>query len=331
MTLFHLAILGAGSIGLRHARNLQALGQTQLLLVEVDPARAETLRAQGFQVSLDESAAFAPSIDAVLICSPTSAHFQHLAQAIDAGKPFFIEKPLSHTLEGLQALLEQATQKGLIGLVGFNMRFRDGYLRAKAALAEGKIGRPLAARALVGYYLPYYHPTLDYRTRYQAQKALGGGVLLDDIHEIDYLLDLLGDVDEVFAYVRRQSDLELDVEDYVGAMLKHRNGVVTQLQMDFLSRVYRRTLEITGSEGVLTLDHNTGELRLYGPADGQYTVCPQKMSVTVNDMYLELMRHFIACLAGQATPRAGLATGYRALQVAMALAEASQKGVPITL
>lgn len=228
-------------------------------------------------------------------------------------------------------LIEAAEKAGIISLVGFNMRFRDGFRRAKAMLDEGRLGKPLAARANCSYYLPHYHPDQDYRQRYQAQHKLGGGVVLDDTHELDYLSVLFGRVKEVFAYVEHLSDLETDTEDFAAITLKHESGVITQLQLDFLQHIYRRQLEITGSNATLTLDHNTGEIRVYGPKDHQYEVYPQNMSVTVNDMYLAEMRHFIRCLEGQESSVADLKVGRDVLKLALAVFESADKQKVIQL
>jgi len=324
MRSLHFAVIGGGSIGTRHAKNLITLGQ-QVRIIESYPPQADILTTQGFTVYTDIADAFTAEVDAVLICSPTVLHFEHLQAAIAHSKHVFVEKPIAQTLDGVQTLIDDATQKKLISLVGFNMRFRDGFKRAQQMVIDGKIGKPLAARANVSYYLPHYHPDKDYRQRYQAQKKLGGGVVLDDIHELDYLTVLFGKVKEVFAYVETLSDLEIDVEDYAGVMMKHESGVITQLQMDFLQHVYHRKLEITGSQATLTLDHNTGEIRQYGNADHQFHVFPQRMGVTVNQMYLDEMAHFVRCLQGEEPPIADLTVGRDVLQLALAIFESASK------
>ncbi len=322
MSVFHFAVIGGGSIGTRHARNLISLGQ-KVRIIETHLPQVANLRE--FEVHTDLDAAFTPEVDAVLICSPTIYHLDHTRMAIDCRKHVFVEKPISHTWQGVDALIEAAGKAGIISLVGFNMRFRDGFQRAKALLNEGRLGKPLAARANCSYYLPHYHPDKDYRQRYQAQHQLGGGVVLDDIHELDYLSVLFGRVKEVFAYVEHLSELETDTEDFAAITLKHESGVITQIQLDFLQHVYRRQLEITGSNATLTLDHNTGEIRVYGPKDHHYEVFPQKMSVTVNDMYLAEMQHFIRCLEGKDTPVADLKVGRDVLKLALAVFESAEK------
>ena len=328
---YTFAIIGGGSIGTRHARNLKTLGQKAVQIIEPDSSHADELIAAGFEVQGDIDAAYASKVDAVLVCSPTINHLEHTRAAVEAGKHVFVEKPISHTMQGVDELVEAVLNAGIISLVGFNMRFRDGFKRAKQILDSGGLGKALAARANASYYLPHYHPDKDYRQRYQAQKKLGGGVVLDDIHELDYLSALFGRVTDVFAYVDRLSDLEIDTEDFAAITLKHESGVITQLQLDFLQRVYRRQLEITGSEATLTLDHNTGEIRVYGSGDHQFTVFPQKMGVEVNQMYLNEMAHFIACLDGTETPIADLSVGRDVLRVAMAVFESSETGKVVRL
>lgn len=326
--MLQFAVIGGGSIGMRHARNLAKLGQG-LRIIENQPAQAERIQGEGFAVYADLSAAFAPEVDAVLICTPSAYHLEQTCAALEANKHVFVEKPIATNLEGVPEVLDLAAQKSLVTLVGFNMRFRDGYNRAKAALEA--LGKPYIARALVSFYLPYYHPERDYRMGYQARRELGGGVVLDDLHEIDYLMDLFGPIKTVYANVGRLSDLEMDVEDYAAAQFEHESGIISQLQMDFLGRVYRRTLEVTAEKGTLTLDHNAGELRIYGAQPDQYKVYPQAMSVTVNDMYFQEMQHFIACIQGHEKPIADLQTGYEVLRVAKAIFQSAAEQKVISL
>jgi predicted dehydrogenase len=328
--IFRFAVIGGGSIGTRHARNLLSLGQS-VRIIETEATHAAELTAQGFDVRTQLDDVFTKDVEAVLVCSPTIYHFAHTKAAIEAGKPVFIEKPISHVMDGVDELVEQAQQAGIITLVGFNMRFRDGFKRAKYMLDTGKLGKALAARANASYYLPHYHPDKDYRQRYQARRELGGGVVLDDIHELDYLGALFGRITQVFAYAEKRSDLEIDVEDYAAITLKHESGVITQLQLDFLQHVYRRQLEITGSQATLTLDHNNGEIRVYGSEDHQFTTFPQKMGVTVNDMYVDEMKHFIDCLRRDAQPIADIRVGRDVLRVAMAVFESAQTGRVVKL
>src|SRR5438034_6395276 len=116
---------------------------------------------------------------------------------------------------------------------------------------EGRIGRPLAARAQCGYYLPFWRPGTDYREGYGARQATGGGIILDSIHEFDYLAWLLGRPREVFAYAGRVSSLEIDTEDNADVLLRFDYGAVANIHLDYLQRTYRRACDFIGEDGVI--------------------------------------------------------------------------------
>src|SRR5439155_1168994 len=104
-------------------------------------------------------------------------------------------------------------------------------------------GRPLAARAQCGYYLPFWRPDTDYREGYGAKQAAGGGIILDSIHEFDYLTWLLGLPREVFAYAGKVSTLEIDTEDTADVLMRFDYGTVANVHLDYLQRTYRRATD----------------------------------------------------------------------------------------
>jgi predicted dehydrogenase len=83
------------------------------------------------------------------------------------------------------------------------MRFHPGIARLKELLNKDVIGKAVSARLQVGHYLPDWHPEEDYRQSYSAIKSMGGGVILDSIHELDYIRWLIGEINEVFAFVKK--------------------------------------------------------------------------------------------------------------------------------
>ena len=70
---------------------------------------------------------------------------------------------------------------------------------------------------------------VDYRATYSAQRALGGGVLLDAIHEIDYVLWLLGPARRAAGMTAQASALELDVEDVAHVLVEHESGALSSI------------------------------------------------------------------------------------------------------
>ena len=87
------------------------------------------------------------------------------------------------------------------------MRFHRGPIKVKQLLNDEVIGRPVSAHLWVSSYLPSWHPTEDYREMYSAKKELGGGVVMDSIHEIDLTHWLFGKPDVCAAFFVRKLEL----------------------------------------------------------------------------------------------------------------------------
>ena len=79
-------------------------------------------------------------------------------------------------------------------MVGHNLRFNKNLVKIKKMLNKEMIGRIISTRVHCGSYLPYRHPEENYRKGYGAREELGGGPILDSIHEIDYMLWFFGKI-----------------------------------------------------------------------------------------------------------------------------------------
>ncbi len=130
-----------------------------------------------------------------------------------------------------------------------NLRFHPALPVLREAVAS--IGKPLYARAHFGNYLPNMRPGVDYRTLYAAWRERGGGIILDAIHELDYLFWIFGRVTEVGCVADRLSDLDMDVEDYAVITLRHESGFRSSLQLDYLRPFKRRGCEVVGDQGMI--------------------------------------------------------------------------------
>jgi predicted dehydrogenase len=130
-----------------------------------------------------------------------------------------------------------------------------------AAIHGGSIGGLSSLRLWFGSWLPDWRPGTDYRTGYSARRALGGGVLLDAIHELDLALWAVGDrrLEVLGAFVGRVGPLEIDVEDTVRAILAPPDRSITvEVALDYLARRYRRGIEATGDAATVRLDWARG-------------------------------------------------------------------------
>lgn len=324
-------LVGCGAIGRRHLRNLAALGARDLLAFDPDPACARAAETEsGAKAVLSLEAGLAAKPGLALICTPSHLHLEPALAAARADANLFIEKPLAHELDGVEVLEKEAASRGLVALVGCNMRFHPGVAKAKELIASGAIGRPVLARATSSSYLPDWRPGRDYKTTYSARAGQGGGAVLDCIHEIDYLLDLLGDASAVTALAGTFGALGIETEDAAEIAWTTRAGALVSLRADYLSRAYHRTLRVEGTEGALDWDFLKPEVRLYRAATKTWegVVLPAD---GLEKMYVDEMRHLLACLDGRERPRQGLAEGRRALTLALAAKRSARDGRRVEL
>jgi predicted dehydrogenase len=238
-------VLGAGSIGRRHARNLAAAGASVSITDPVvDPDVAGVTSVPWPEADPGQFAG-------VVVASPTVHHKDQTEAAWSVGAGVLVEKPLATTVAG-GADLRRANERVR---VGFNLRFHDPVRRLMDLVHTGRAGRVVAARLWFGHHLPSWRPGTDYRQSYSARSELGGGILLDAIHELDLAVWLLGpDLTVESAVVARVGGLEIDVEDTVRAQLRTADGAPVEIALDYLSRDYRRGIEVIGTDATVRLD-----------------------------------------------------------------------------
>src|SRR5437660_1625779 len=329
-----IVVIGVGSIGQRHLKNLLGLGHEIVAVLDPSEARrAEVRRATSPRcvVTADEDEVFGSAADAAVICSPAHRHLDQARAALRRGWHVFVEKPLAHTLEGTAALVDEAARAGRTVLVGCNLRFLPSLQLVKRLVDEGRIGRPLAARAQCGYYLPFWRPDTDYREGYGAKQATGGGIILDSIHEFDYLTWLLGLPREVFAYAGKVSTLEIDTEDSADVLMRFDYGTVANVHLDYLQRTYRRSCDVIGEDGVIAWDYIGQSVTVYGKDDRRLEVFQESINTERNQMFLDEMHHFARCVLEGAAPVVDAAGALAILEVALAAKASAVAGRPVTL
>ena len=239
-------IVGLGSIGKQHARVLSGNGCD---IAGVDPYAAGDYDFQVFS-SLTEGWGFSP--DMVWLCSPTKCHAEQAVEILEKGCHLFIEKPLAHTLDHARKIINchKKQQNKSFVWIGCNMRFHPAVIHLKKLLGQGVIGRPLIYRFHFSHWLPNMRPGTDYRKTYAADRE-GGGIVLDDIHDIDLALHFAGPVRRVSGLSSNSGSLVIEAEDIAGGTLVHENGVVSHIHMDFLRKDKSRGIEIIGEKGSL--------------------------------------------------------------------------------
>jgi predicted dehydrogenase len=296
-----LLVAGLGSIGARHAQNAAAVSDVETAVLDLAPGVAERVgRELGVRhfVGWEEALAWGPR--AAVVAVPTHLHLEAAGQLVRRGADVLVEKPVSDRLAGVKEFLDEAESLGRKVYVVCNMRFHPALRAVREALPA--IGKPLFARAHYGNYLPDMRPGADYRELYCARRQTGGGVILDAIHEVDYLSWFFGRAVSVSCESARLSDLDIDVEDYAGIHMRHESGVRSETHLDYLRRHKRRGLEVVGENGsVIWLSEGkkpeSCTVRRHVAGRGWETVFHDD-ALDASPMYAELMRRFVEAVRG---------------------------------
>ena len=328
-----ILIIGCGSIGRRHMANLRRIGGHELIAYRTRRENSEKLETEyGVRIFYSFEEALAQGPEAAIIANPTSLHVPAARHALKAGCHLFIEKPLSHTLEGVDDLLQRAEAAKRVVFIGYQLRFNPLLMQAKAQIEEGLLGRILFMRASVGQYLPDWHPWEDYRQGYYGRKELGGGPLLTLSHELDEVLWFLGKPMQVRCRLDKVSDLEIDTEDTAELILEFPSKTVASVHMDYLQPTITQTCQIIGKEGFMDLDLQAGIARTFLTKTGRWQENRLPAGFTRDDLFSAELTHFLDCIHNGVPCRMdGRQVGRLALEVISAAQESARTGKVISL
>jgi predicted dehydrogenase len=332
-----ILLVGLGGIGQRHARNLRAvLGSNADLIAYRARGLSAVITpdlgldanrnvAQAYNVrSFDTlQSALAESPDIAFICNPSSLHVDTALQCSEAGCDLFIEKPLSARLENVDRLIDSVSANRQVAMVGYQLRFHPCVRRLTEILREETIGRILAVRAVIGEFMPYWHRYEDYRTMYAARADLGGGVLLSQIHEFDYLYSLFGAPKRVFAVGGHWSSLDIDVEDTASVMLEcvhYGRSLPVHVQLDYLQYPPSRGCEVIGENGRVSIDLIANQVEIFVGRRPEGTL-EKFENFERNQLFLDELKHFLECVATRRQPIVTLQDAIASLRIALAAKE----------
>jgi predicted dehydrogenase len=330
-------IVGFGSIGRRHFRNLLTLGERDIVFLRSKHSTLPDDEIADFPVEFDLSSALDHQPDAVIIANPTALHLDIAIPAAERGCHLFIEKPISHSLERVDALKAAVARGGVDVFMAFQFRFHPGLTLIKRLVSSldtdnkdisSTIGRPISARVHWGEYLPGWHSWEDYRKGYSARADLGGGVVLTLCHPFDYLRWIFGEVESLWAFTSANSDLELDVEDTAEIGLRFENGLIGSVHLDYVQRPPEHRLEIIGTEGTIRWNNSDGAVWVYLGEDCIETY-PVPPGFERNNLFLAEMRHFVDIVNQDGKSHCTLDDGIRALKMALDVLDSARTGQQI--
>lgn len=289
-------VCGFGSVGQRHANNLRSLGHEVIIFDVVDSALQKDEQEKYIVChSIQETVSLKP--DFAVICSPTNIHIQNAISFATEKIHIFVEKPLSHSMEGVETLMNICTENNIKLMCGCNLRFLNGIQLVTSLLNNNTIGKVYSAQYFYGWDLRKWHPDSDYTKSYSA--GIYGGTALDDVHAVDLMIYLFGKITDIKGYLTHTKTLKIAKEEIADYTLLCED-VVCHIHSDYLCPEYTRFIEIYGTEGIIQYDIANGQVNLKTQKIDEWRTFD--VVEDINTMYLHEMEYYISCISNNITP-----------------------------
>ncbi len=311
-------VVGFGSIGRRHFRHFHDLGCSPMDVFRTGRATMpddETLKPDN--IFYDFAEALKQKPDIVVIANPTALHMPFALDAINVGCNVLIEKPISDTSDGCDELADAAKRAGVIVGVAHNQRYHPLLRKLWEMIISGDpLGTPLMAHAHMGGYLPDWHPWEDYKQGYAARFDLGGGASLTNIHELDFILWLMGPATANAGVGMGLHPIETDVDEASAFVLRHESGAISAFTFSLAQKPQVRFTDISFTGGNVHLDLMAGVLELHF-ADGQTETVTTPDGWELDHTYRDQAADFIAAVDGNTGSFTTIEEAVAALRIAL--------------
>jgi predicted dehydrogenase len=312
-----VGILGAGGMGNVHAAQYRKMPGVEIFFFDRKEERLQKLIEKYQADGWTELARVIENVDVIDICLPTDLHAEIGLQAIAAGKPIFVEKPIARTLDEAISLVEAAEEAKVALMPGQVVRYFPEFRKAHDLVLSGQVGRPAAARTRRG------GPAPKGSSDWFMDHERSGGVLLDlAIHDFDWLRWTFGEVDHLYS---RSVGLQAGSgPDYALTTLTFDSGVVAHVEATWMDPSgFRTTLEVAGSEGLIQFDSKDQPAVRVSTPDGSRGDTPR---APLDDPYYLEIRGFLDAVRDGTPPPVSGWDGVNALAISLAAIESAKTG-----
>ena len=278
-----IVFFGLGSIGQKHAKIL--IKNYKFDLYAFRSGMGNTPNQLGIKelYSWDEVEKIKPDI--AFITNPTSLHIDTAIKCAKLGCKLFIEKPIGKDTKGLVELLDLIKNRKLVTYLAYNLRFHPVILNLRKYL-EGQ--KPFHTRVVCTSYFPSWRNSTDYLKRYSANLDMGGGVILDLSHELDYITYLFKEIHTIKGSYGRVSNVTVDSGDYVDFLITTQMGPAN-VHVNFFSNIRQRYIQMDFEKMTVIGDIINSEIKEYENETIKETY---KLEYDIDQDYIMQIKYF---------------------------------------
>ncbi len=337
MDKVRFGLIGAGNVGLIHAKSISEIENAELVAVSSRTEEKALKLAKKFRseyYSDFHEMLSRDDIDAICILTPGGTHAEIGIEAARHGKHVVVEKPIDVNLQKADALIEECEKQNVKLSVISQRRFSNAVRIVKGMVKSGELGKLNFGGAQVKWYRTQeYYNSSKWRGTWDLD---GGGALINQsIHYVDLLQYVVGPVEEVFSYCGTKTH-NIEVEDLLVGSLKFKNGALGSVEATTTAYpgLFSR-LDIYGNNGTAVIVDD--EIEFLATKDGKRvektriikkshgTSTPQ-ISYTLHKRQLE---DVVDSILHDRSPQVTGKDGRNTLAVVTALYESCKMGKPV--
>ncbi len=349
MQRHRVLVVGVGSIGERHVRCFTATGRAELAVCETNPELRRTVAVRygcanayaDLDAALKNQTQWRP--DLVLIATPAPLHVPMAAAAAGAGLNLLIEKPLSTSTDGVDALVRLIAARKVHAAVAYTYRAHPIVRSMRAAIHSGRFGRPVQIVSVWGQHFPKYRPA--YRATYYRDRATGGGAIQDVLtHAINAGEFFVGPVERVMADAAHQVLEGVEVEDTVHVIARHRGcsgvppwpptpaaggrrydgGVLGCYSLNQHQAPNENTITVICERGTARFDLNNSRWLSMTEPGNEWTV-EQTFSLERDDIFIQQANYYLDMIEGKSAPLCTVEEALQTLKVNLTILRAAER------
>lgn len=317
-----ILIVGYGSIGKRHVNNLLKESNFEIIIC----TKQKNLKFKNKRVtaynSLEQCLGKKPSIG--FVTNETSLHVQTAIKLAKNNLDLFLEKPLSNSKKNIVKLEKIVKEKKLIVQMGYHFRFHKCIKKIHQLILQKKIGRIISVQIENNSYLPDWHPNEDYTKSYAAIEKLGGGIVLTQIHELDYLYWFFGKPKSIFSVTGKFSDLKLSVDDFSSSIIEFEHKIIAEVHLDFFQGPEFRSCKIKGTKGALYWNSDLNQVKFFNNKKRKWDMILKVDNFQRNQMYIDEIKNFIKCVKERKKTINDLDDGIITMNMALAIKKSAK-------
>lgn len=333
MKFVSIAVVGCGPMGREHLRAILGAGGAEVqalcdLREDAMDAAVEIIkqptvrRFTNYYQMLSEV-----QCDGVVVAVPQNLHEEYSVAALEAGCAVFCEKPMALTVDGCRRMITTAERVRQPLMIGQVLRYLPPYRHLLELVGSGALGKARAVRIIrsMGHWRPEHNP-------WRCTRAEAGGLLYEvNIHEIDFMLCLLGRARRVSAQGGRLINLRVEYEDHMSVGIEFDDGAVGHVTSSICDFWGRNAGEIFCERGTIYYDSLTCDVRIGRPDGSMETVAFSDIGRDWEPGVQREIREFVEACRGDAGVTIPGIEGLRAVAVCQAAYESVALAKPVDL